>query len=93
SMMKRNQTQEAPRRIVRLSDEVANMIAAGEVLVRPMYAVKELIENSIDAKSTKIDIKVSGGGLDKLLIKDNGIGINKLDLLILCERFTTSKIE
>ena len=55
--------------------------------------MKELLENSIDAQSTSIDIVVKNGGLNLLQITDNGTGINKDDLMIMCERYTTSKLQ
>ncbi len=76
-----------------LNSEIINMIAAGEVIENPAAIVKELIENSIDAKSTLIEINIEDYGFKKIQIKDNGIGISKEDLLKAPIRHATSKIE
>merc|ERR1712066_357133 len=79
-------------RIKQLPLEVINKIAAGEVVHRPANAIKELLENSIDAKSSVINITVADGGLTEIQITDNGTGIDPKSLPILAKRHTTSKI-
>ncbi|KAF2423604.1 DNA mismatch repair protein mutL [Tothia fuscella] len=83
----------APRRIQALSQDVVNKIAAGEIIVAPVHALKELVENAVDAGSTSLEILAKDGGLKLLQITDNGHGIHKDDMALLCERFTTSKLK
>ena len=75
-----------------LTDEIINKIAAGEVIERPSSAVKELIENSIDAGATRIQIQIEQGGKKKILVSDNGKGMGKEDLNLCYLRHTTSKL-
>jgi len=75
-----------------LSDEIINQIAAGEVLDRPSSAVKELVENSIDANSKKISIFVRGGGKTEIIVTDDGDGISKQELELAVTRHATSKL-
>ena len=78
--------------IKKLNSNLINQIAAGEVVDSPSSVLKELIENSIDAKSTSINVYISKGGINYIKIKDNGIGMNSDNLKNCLERFATSKI-
>lgn len=80
-------------KIIQLDDALSNKIAAGEVVERPASVVKELVENSIDAGSTVIEIEVEEAGLAKIRITDNGYGIEEEDVLLAFQRHATSKIK
>jgi len=79
-------------RIRILSDQVANQIAAGEVVDRPASVVKELLENSLDAGASRIRVEVEGGGRKLIRISDDGQGMNRDDALLAFERHATSKL-
>lgn len=80
-------------KIVQLSDNLSNKIAAGEVVERPASVVKELLENAIDANSTVVEIELEEAGLSKIRIVDNGDGIENDDCLTAFQRHATSKIK
>lgn len=75
-----------------LSEQVANQIAAGEVIDRPASVVRELLDNSIDAGADRIEIKIEEGGKRLIRLRDNGSGMDKEDILLAMERHATSKI-
>ncbi len=80
-------------RIQALPKEVVDRIAAGEVVQRPASVVKELLENSLDANSTSIDVQCTAGGMRMLTITDDGDGIYPADLPLAAKRFATSKLK
>src|SRR5438093_3951789 len=79
-------------RIRLLSDQVANQIAAGEVIERPASVVKELLENSLDAGASNLRIEVEGGGRRLIRLADNGCGMLRDDAMLAFERHATSKL-
>lgn len=82
-----------PGKIQLLSEETINQIAAGEVIENPASVVKELIENALDAGSTKITIEIKGGGLQLIRISDDGCGMSAEDAVRAFVRYATSKIQ
>ena len=78
--------------VIRLNETVVNQIAAGEVIERPASVIKELIENAIDAGSTRIDVVTSAGGKTMMRVSDNGHGMNAENLSLAVERHCTSKL-
>lgn len=78
--------------VQRLSDALANQIAAGEVVERPASAVKELVENAVDAGARRVEVALEDGGRRRLSVVDDGSGMSREDALLALERHTTSKL-
>ena len=78
--------------IRRLPEHLVNRIAAGEVVERPASALKEIVENALDAGATRIAIRLSNGGLDRIEVSDDGVGMDSVDMALALERHATSKM-
>jgi DNA mismatch repair protein MutL len=75
-----------------LTDNIINQIAAGEIVERPASALKEIIENSIDAEAKNIEIFLKDGGKSSIIVTDDGDGLTKEDLVLCVQRHATSKL-
>jgi DNA mismatch repair protein MutL len=80
-------------RIKILSESVINRIAAGEVIERPVSVVKELVENSIDAQASSVNVEIENGGRKLIRVRDNGTGMGHDDAFLALERHATSKLK
>ncbi len=79
-------------RIALLSEALVNKIAAGEVVERPASVIKELCENAVDAGATEIRVALAGGGLDRITVHDDGVGMAREDAELCLVRHATSKL-
>lgn len=80
------------RPIIELTEELSNLISAGEVVERPLSIVKELVENSLDANAINIKVELTNGGLNKIVVSDDGFGMTKEEIPFALKRHATSKL-